>query len=80
MPHYWAVATLVPIFVVSGCADPETSARIELHRQNALATVHAAREVFCALPPELRRELRAAGKLDPDFDSCATRNHEETAP
>lgn len=62
-----------------GCADPEAAARIEIRRQSALATVHAAREVYCALPPETRRQLRAAGKLDPDIDICASAP-EETAP
>lgn len=70
---------ILPIYL-SGCADPEAAARIEVRRQNALAALHAAREVFCALPPGARRQLRTAGKLDPDFDSCTTSHIEETAP
>lgn len=80
MPRSWPLTALILLSVAGGCADPEAAARIEIRRQNALAALHAARDVFCALPSEARRQLRAAGKLDPDLDNCAASVPEETAP
>ncbi|WP_193184161.1 hypothetical protein [Nisaea sediminum] len=79
MPRSWPLTALILLSVAGGCADPEAAARIEVRRQNVLAALHAARDIFCALPPEARRQLRAAGKLDPDIDNCASAP-EETAP
>lgn len=74
------VAAMAVLLSLPACADPEAAARLEIRRQNALATIGALRETYCALPPATRRRLREAGEIDPEFDTCALNPVEETAP
>ncbi|UUX51814.1 hypothetical protein NUH88_08945 [Nisaea acidiphila] len=73
------VAAMAVSLWLPACADPEAAARLEIRRQNALATIEALRETYCALSPATRRRLRAAGEIDPEFDTCVPATATEKA-
>ena len=64
------LAVLSLLTAVSGCANPDAAAKIENRRTNALATINAVRDSYCALPPAIRAKLRASRNIDPTLDSC----------
>ncbi len=73
-------AMLVLLAGLSSCADLEAASRIEMRRQNALAAIKAARDVYCALSPAARRQLLKASGFVPAPDDCVTMATKETAP
>ena len=64
------LAVLSLLTALPGCADPDSAAEIEIRRANALASIRAVRETYCALSPAVRERLRNAGDIDPALDSC----------
>lgn len=64
------LAVLSLLAALPACADPNAAAEIEIRRTNALATISAVRDGYCALPPAVRARLRDAGEIDPALDSC----------
>lgn len=74
------VAAMAVSLWLPSCADPGTAARLEIRRQNALATIEALHDTYCALSPVTRRRLREAGEIDPEFDTCDPESAEEGTP
>lgn len=64
------LAVMSLLTAISGCANPDAAAKIESRKINALTTINAVRESYCALPPAIRAKLRASRNIDPTLDSC----------
>ena len=72
------LAVMSLLMAVSGCANPDAAAKIESRKINALATINAVRDSYCALPPAIRAKLRASRNIDPTrIAAPPTRNHSQ---